>query len=339
MNSQTNDDIKRTKKLTQYEKNRIVIYHNDNMNINGIANKIGLHRNTVSRVISRYREYGDEGLNRRKGTGKIKNKNNDVDIGISVVKLITIHKYATLDELNKLLRQEEINISNYKLRYILHQHDFEYGLPPSKVPLTEEIKYKRLLFAIKYKQIDWDMVLFSDECSIWEGMQTMQRWFNSNLGIDYDVTFKHTKKLNIWGVINSNKKINIHIFNQNMDANEYVAILKDHLLPYYDKKLYFQYDNDPKHTSSKAKLFLTKHLIKCIDFPPYSPDLNPIENVWSLLKHNVGKRKNEITSANFKNIIIEEWNKIDQNIIAKIIRTMPERLEKIIKNKGDHLDY
>ena len=48
-------------------------------------------------------------------------------------------------------------------------------------------------------------------------------------------------------------------------------------------------DNHPIHKSMNSLLFYKEHKIKVIDFPPFSPDLNPIENIWGKLK----KRDNE----------------------------------------------
>ena len=48
-------------------------------------------------------------------------------------------------------------------------------------------------------------------------------------------------------------------------------------------------DNHPVHKSMNRLLFYKEHKIKVIDFPPYSPDLNPIENIWEKFK----KRDNE----------------------------------------------
>ena len=49
----------------------------------------------------------------------------------------------------------------------------------------------------------------------------------------------------------------------------------------------FQQDNDPKHTSIKAKSFMEEKNINQWKTPPESPDLNPIEKVWAQLKEHL----------------------------------------------------
>ena len=71
-----------------------------------------------------------------------------------------------------------------------------------------------------------------------------------------------------------------------MDKEYYVGILKEKLFKlkkHEDNDWQLQFNNDPKHKSKLAIIFLKNKKVDFIDWPPYSTDLNPIENVWSMI--------------------------------------------------------
>ncbi|GBO16604.1 hypothetical protein AVEN_186310-1 [Araneus ventricosus] len=93
----------------------------------------------------------------------------------------------------------------------------------------------------------------------------------------------------VWGCFAASDMGNLVSIENNMDQYKYINILKENLKISAQKpgiqntfKLY--QDNDPKHTALNVCLWLLYNCPKAIKTPPYSPDLNPIENAWHELK-------------------------------------------------------
>jgi transposase len=78
--------------------------------------------------------------------------------------------------------------------------------------------------------------------------------------------------------------------------------------------------------------------VQCIDFPPHSPDLNPIENLWNDLKRRVEKR-NARDIEELRLHIDEEWAATDTNLLARLSHSMPKRCKAVVANRGHKTTY
>ena len=112
-----------------------------------------------------------------------------------------------------------------------------------------------------------------------------------------------------------------------MNAEYYINILRQHLPEIrgmLGRRWRFQQDNDPKHTSRVAKKFLEETFPEVMNWPSNSPDLNPIENLWSIVKHNVEKRM-PANIDDLKEYLAEEWDKIPNALLSNLVSSMSRR--------------
>ena len=131
---------------------------------------------------------------------------------------------------------------------------------------------------------------------------------------------------------------------------QYKCVLENIMVPsvrliYPDGIIKFQQDNHPVHTSSRVmRWFSERPDINLIDWPPRSPDLNPIEHVWAEVKKTMRERwprRQPTTKEELWETIENAWNLVSSNhrYCRRLVSSMPRRLQAVIEVEGLHTRY
>jgi len=128
-----------------------------------------------------------------------------------------------------------------------------------------------------------------------------------------------------------------------LDAELYQSILGDELIKTIDwygldkASIFFQHDNDPKHTARSTKEWLEDNEIKVLGWSSQPPDLNPIEHLWNEVDLRISNYPRKASSKEtLWEILQEVWNGIEPEVCQKLILTMPKRLGDVCSAKGGY---
>ncbi len=190
------------------------------------------------------------------------------------------------------------------------------------------------------KRTQWSKVLFSDESEfcISFGNQGPRVWRKSGEAQNpccLKSSVKFPQSVMIWAAMSSAGVGPLCFLKSTVNAAIYQEILEHFMLPsadklYGDADFIFQQDLAPAHTAKGTKSWFNDHGITVLDWPANSPDLNPIENLWGIVK-----RKTRDTRPNnadeLKATVKETWASIPPQQCHKLITSMPRRIEAVIK--------
>ena len=126
----------------------------------------------------------------------------------------------------------------------------------------------------------------------------------------------------------------------------YNKIMNDFAYSFYEETAHAQgdalwQDDGAKYHTSKVIFQWQKSMkMQRMRRPAQSPDLNPIKNLWQLLKFRICKRRHKIQFIKEMAVIVQEkWKKITQEDVRRVIMIIPKRCKECIRVKGGHTKY
>ena len=159
-----------------------------------------------------------------------------------------------------------------------------------------------------------------------------------------DKTVKHPPSIMCWGAITAKGRAGFAPLEKGKRLNSqgYIKILEEKAKIHMDIHgvTYFQQDSAPCHVSKVTKKwFADNHIMLLEKWPPNSPDLNVIENCWSIMKTKVSLHRPS-SEKDLLHILKTVWvTEISPEYCRKLVRSMPYRIQAVLDNKGYPTKY
>ena len=222
------------------------------------------------------------------------------------------------------------------VRRDLREMGFCARVKPSGPRRREADEDKRLAFASRWsRQANANDILFSDE-KICDVNDHGGRWEWNPRGV-HPSTMERDRfaaKVMCWGLIGVGVKKLIFL-DENVDHKVYIKqCLRPNLATLQNK--HFVQDNARAHISSHTLQYLQRNKVKVVDWPPRSPDINPIETMWAWMQAQVDRRGPTSTDE-VKKFWLEQWDSIPQSSIDDLVSEFPLRCKAVEKHKGKTL--
>ncbi len=333
------------KALSEAQRSDIIYAHGQGMSGRAIAELQKVGRKQVRLVLARFQK--NEPLGRRQGSGPKRKTTPGQDA--KLILDIKRDPKLTIKDILKLNPDVQVSAETVRSR-LWETGEFGNYLMIRKPLITKKNRLARLAWAQVHKNWtveQWRRVIWSDESPFvlrCKRRPTVWRRHSERLHIKNTIaTVKHDKKINVWGCFSAHAVGRIHLVEGIMESNQYVNILRTQLVTsafelYEDSNWIFQQDNDPKHTSRVTKAFMAEASINLLPWPSQSPDLNPIENLWSILDVKLKDRRCNNETELFE-CISNGWNALDISTLSHLVDSMPDRCKAVIEAKGMMTKY
>ena len=333
------------KQMSAQDKGRILQMFLDGKTQRVISIEIGRNQSSISRIIKRYKE--SKIFERKKGSGRPRL------LSEGTLKRI-IREVSRSPRTTTQVLKEEFDLPNVSQRtirrYLVQSGKFDSTYTRAK-PFVSKKNIKHRMRWCKarrgWTEDYWRRVLWSDESPyVLRYNRAEHVWKRKDVPWTKELltgTVKGDKKIMVWGCFAAHGVGNLYRIPGIMDQYGYQNILENQLYPsierlFPDGNYIFQQDNDPKHTAIINKNWVRDNHIITMDWPAQSPDLNPIENLWSILDQRLKDRRPQNENELFQ-VLQNGWNNLPVDLLDKLACSMPNRIKAVIKNRGYPTDY
>lgn len=336
------------KQLTCEERRIVIKMHKEGNSYRKIAKFFDKTPACIFKIVAAYKRDGRVSVLCRSGRPKV--TTNRIDKRI--VNISTSSPHLSAAKIRAKLIEEGKSIpSTQTIRRRLHTAG-RHGRVARILPYISKVNLKKRLqfyerHVLKSDEF-WKRILWTDESMIRmrHSHGRMYVWRKCGDELSYDCVKPSLKSMDrgimVWGCFSAYGVGQILPISGRINSTVYLKVLQEVIIP-EGKRLIgddfiLQQDNAPIHKAKIVMNYLKNNNINVLDWPPQSPDLSPIENMWALLKLKIAEKKPKNINE-LKLFIMETWQTFTVEECTKYVLSLPHRISKMSQRKGYHCGY
>ncbi|UYV63543.1 hypothetical protein LAZ67_2004587 [Cordylochernes scorpioides] len=304
--------------------------------IRQIAADTHLGASTVHRLWRRWLEQGNVAIYRNVGATRV----TSARVDRRILRLAVAAPQATCTAILQHVQDTlDHSISTRTISRRLVANGLHSCRPLRRLPLTPPNRRQRLEWcrARSTWMTEWHRVVFSDEsrfCLSGDSRRVRvwrRRGERSNPEAIVERPTVRQRGIMVWGAIAYDSRSPLLRIQGTMTAQRYVDdVLRPVTLPYLQgvPNALYQQDNARPHTARISQQALQD--VQMLPWPPYSPDLSPIEHVWDIIGRRLHALPQPRSEDELWQMVEREWRAIPQDTIRTLIDSLPKRVAACI---------
>ena len=219
----------------------------------------------------------------------------------------------------------------------------EFKSPKRHPPISKKTKKERLSWAKATKAYKWawKKVIFIDEAAFRLARKggVRKQWMIKGSNLYRPVLHQEGEGFTAIFAFSASNDMPTEVYIcKTVNANTYKEFLQKKIKKKRRVPIAVMHDNAPSHRAHLTKKFCKDYDLILVKQPPYSPDMQPVEDVIAWIKKRVyGQNKVFTTVVELEKAVLSAFKEFKANraFREKLAASMEGRIEKVIEAKGD----